>query len=45
LTARAIRGDAGLCLEAGMDEYLAKPVQVGVLESTLLRVVAERPAD
>ena len=40
LTAYAMRGDAERCAEAGMDGYVAKPVQPEELYRTILRVLA-----
>jgi two-component system sensor histidine kinase/response regulator len=37
LTANAMRGDDATCLDAGMDAYLAKPIDPEALEATLLR--------
>ena len=39
MTANAMQGDRERCLEAGMDDYLAKPVQREVLEAKLRRWV------
>jgi len=40
MTAHALPGDREQCLEAGMDEYITKPVQMGDLER-VLRATAE----
>ncbi len=41
MTAHAMKGDRERCLEAGMDGYLAKPIQVGDLFEVIARVVPE----
>jgi CheY-like chemotaxis protein/HPt (histidine-containing phosphotransfer) domain-containing protein len=40
MTAHAMKGDRERCLEAGMDEYVSKPIQVDQLLQVLSKVVA-----
>ncbi|MBL9169848.1 MAG: response regulator [Verrucomicrobiales bacterium] len=42
LTANAVQGDRDLCLHAGMDDYLSKPLRPRELEATLMRWAAGR---
>lgn len=37
MTANALASDRQRCLEAGMDDHIAKPIDVGVLQNTLAR--------
>ncbi len=37
LTANAMKGDTERCLEAGMDNYLSKPVDLAALAQALRR--------
>ena len=43
MTASAIRGDKEKCLEAGMNNYLAKPVKAMVLKSMLESYTGQEP--
>ncbi|MCH7615040.1 MAG: response regulator [Nitrospinae bacterium] len=43
MTANAIQGDREKCLEAGMDDYIAKPITSEVLATMLKRWVPDEP--
>ena len=45
LTAHALKGDRERCLDAGMDDYLAKPVNPEMVMSALLRWLQVQPSD
>ena len=42
MTVSAIQGDKEKCLEAGMDDYLVKPVEKARLEEMLLKWASRR---
>jgi two-component system sensor histidine kinase/response regulator len=43
MTAHAMKGDRERCLEAGMDDYVAKPVQMRELDSVIQRILGAAP--
>jgi signal transduction histidine kinase/DNA-binding NarL/FixJ family response regulator len=44
-TANALMGEAEKCREAGMDDYLVKPIELGQLAAKLARWIASGPLD
>jgi CheY-like chemotaxis protein len=40
MTANAMQGDRELCIAAGMDDYVTKPIRVDALVEALTRVAA-----
>ncbi len=45
MTARAMKGDRECCLQAGMDGYVAKPINPKELIATIESLVCETPSD
>ena len=45
LTANAMQGDKERCIEAGMDDYLSKPVAAEALEAALRRWLPKARVD
>jgi Amt family ammonium transporter len=45
LTANAMKGDREQCLKAGMDAYLSKPIQPGLLAETIRAVIRTTRTD
>ena len=44
MTANAMQGDRERCLEAGMDDYLPKPIRRRQLHTVVARIAADKPA-
>jgi len=44
ITANAMKGDRERCIEAGMDDYISKPIKPYILAETLSKWIKERPA-
>ena len=42
MTANAMQGDREMCIEAGMDDYLTKPIRVSRLVEALTQVTARK---
>ena len=45
MTANAIEGDREMCLSAGMDDYISKPIATDVLEATIRHWLAKSQSD
>ncbi|OGD20123.1 MAG: hypothetical protein A2W03_00775 [Candidatus Aminicenantes bacterium RBG_16_63_16] len=44
MTANAMKGDREKCIDAGMDDYVSKPLNARQLADTILRVMNRQPA-
>ena len=42
VTANAMRGDEEACLNAGMNDYLAKPIRLATLDAAIKRWLTAR---
>jgi PAS domain S-box-containing protein len=44
VTSNALSGDRDKALQAGMDEYITKPITIGTLKTVLMKVLERQPA-
>ncbi len=44
MTAHAMKGDSQKCLDAGMDDYMAKPIKREIVFAMVNKWVIERPS-
>jgi len=44
MTAHAMEGDREMCMKAGMDDYLTKPIQPGKFGETIARWIPDNAA-
>jgi len=44
MTAHALKGDKEKCLEAGMDGYISKPIEISKLKETMRQIIPEKLA-
>ncbi|MEA2084806.1 MAG: response regulator [Thermodesulfobacteriota bacterium] len=42
MTARVMKGDREICLDAGMDDYVSKPIEPGELAEAIVRWIPDR---
>jgi CheY-like chemotaxis protein/HPt (histidine-containing phosphotransfer) domain-containing protein len=44
MTARALKGDRERCLEAGMDDYISKPMRIEAIQAVLDKYIPSEPS-
>jgi CheY-like chemotaxis protein len=45
LTAHAMAGDRERCIDAGMDDYISKPLTVGILNTKIAHWIYSKQSD